>query len=271
MKLRWTSIPVALGLLLFAGGAARSAEKPTPADITKLIGQLGGDDKDASSAARKKLAEIGLPALASLRKVIFETKAAAQRKDVESVVKQITTKAQKDLEDRLVKIKAKGAMVQQITEKSLARLFPAYLFFSVRFQLYPVAVRPRAPLLAQNLFIIDKDGQMDHVTEFQAIHDFFTQNVGKVLKENEGKAPGRALLALWQELIQDGYYKFSIPDKEVRVGEGTSGIRVIARAIVKPENGNKGYLKVTLDFGLTGNLRGIAREKTIYKGKRPKQ
>ena len=65
-----------------------------------------------------------------------------------------------------------------------------------------------------------------------------------------------------QELVQDGYYKFSIPSDGIKIGQAATGVKIVARAVVKAEKGNEGFLQVRLEYGLTGDLDKVARKHT---------
>jgi hypothetical protein len=91
-----------------------------------------------------------------------------------------------------------------------------------------------------------------------------------VLEEDEARIAASAWLRLVQEFMQDGYYKFSIPANELKVGPGKTGLVASGKAVVKPENGNKGEIRATLRFGMTGELEGVDDEKDVVKGKRPR-
>jgi hypothetical protein len=242
----------------------------TPDEVKKLVDGLGAASADVVGKVKKQLVELGPQAVAPVRAAAFTSNAEPVRRLASQIIEEIAKEAQKKLLIQLAKVKAQDAKVYRITDDALARVFPAHLVFAVRFPMYPVAVRPRAPLLARNLFIVDKEGQMDQVSDFKGINTFYTDNIRKVLTGKEVVNPARAWLVLAQELVQDGYFKFSIPGDAIRIGQAATGVRVIARAVIKEEKGNKGYLQVKLDFGLTGDLDTLAFEKEVTTGERPK-
>jgi hypothetical protein len=261
-------------LSLLPAGLVLAADQPralTPEEVKKLVDQLGTADAEVAKKLQAQLIELGPQALPPLRAAAFTSSAEPARRRAGDLIERIARDAQKKLEGRLAKINAKGAVVYRLTDDSLARVFPAYLVFAVRFPMYPVAVRPKAPLKAQNLFIMDKEGQMDHVTNMKELRTFCIDHIlGKVLKGSEAKNPARACLAMAQELVQDGYFKFSVPDEAVKIGQAATGVRVTARSLITPEKGNKGFIQIQLDFGLTGDLEALAMERTITTGQRPK-
>jgi hypothetical protein len=265
MSPRMTLAALTLGWALANPAGVRGAQ-PSKEQIQQLVGQLGSANGPVADKAGKRLAEIGMPALAAVRQAAFQDKDKRQRRQAEEVVQQIVRKTQAALEKRLGK-RTKSAVIYPLTNDALARVFPAFLVYAVR---YPLTVRPPAPLKAQNLFIVDADGQMDDVTDFKGLEDFFRANVGQGLRKAAVKDAAVAWLALSQELVQDGFFKFSVPDDAVKVGRARAGLQAVARAVVRPERGNQGYIQVTITFDMTGQLDSITEEKKIRTGTRPK-
>jgi hypothetical protein len=251
-------------------GANTLQEKATPEEIKKLVEQLGAASKDDRTRAEKRLVKIGPAALAALRETIFHTKDKALAQAARGVVERIGAGVHKELEGLLARRKAKGYTLARIKEEAVARTFPAHLAFVVRFRQYPAAVRPPAPLKVQNLFMVGKDGEPEQVTDFKSLHTFFRENLGKVLEEDEARHAARAWLRLVQEFYQDGYFKFSIPADGLKAGPAKTGVQAGGRAVVKPERGNKGAIRVTLRFGLTGELEAVDQEQDVLKGQRPR-
>jgi hypothetical protein len=263
-----------LGSVLFLsqGGAVRAAEeKATPEEVKHLVDQLGAASKESAARAKKRLGEIGPAALAALREAIARNRNNAAGKAAQAVVEEIGRQAQQTLAARLARVKVKGAILSRVTEEALAEVFPSHLFLAVRFPQYPVAVRPRPPLKTHNLFIVDKDGQMEHVTDFKGLEAFWREHIGRVLKEERARQSVRGWLALAQQFMQDGFYEFSIPEGDLKAAEVSTGIRAVGKAVIKPVNGNKGVIEVTITYAIDGFLdQVIENKKDIVIGKRPK-
>jgi hypothetical protein len=245
-------------------------EKAAPEDVKKLVEQLGAAGKDNRSRAEKRLVKIGPAALAALRETIFRAKDKALVQAARGVVDRIGDKVRKDLDGLLARRKAKGYTLDRVKEEAVARTFPAHLAFVIRFRQYPVAVRPVAPLKVQNLFLVGRDGEPEQVTDFKGLHAFFRENLGKVLEADDARYAARAWLRLVQEFYQDGFFQFSIPADSIKAGPAKTGVQAGGRAVVKPERGNKGGIRVTLRFGLTGELEAVDQEQNVQKGKRPR-
>src|SRR5438094_735826 len=83
-------------------------------------------------------------------------------------------------------------------------------------------------------------------------------NLGAVTNDKEAKDAVRAWLSVAQQLIQDGFYHFTIPDKEI-TGDKK---KMSGKAVVAPKGGNKGYLAVTLTFE-DGKLTSVQEENQV--------
>jgi hypothetical protein len=259
-----------LAWLVFGAGGIQAAwekAKATAEEIKKLVNDLGSANKGDVGRAKKRLAAIGPAALARLRQVIATNKGQPAAKAVRSVVVQIARQEQKKLEDQLARRKNKNAIVYPITDQSVGQTFPSHLILAVRFPLHPVAISPRAPLHSQNLFIVDKDGLLDQVTDFKGMEEFFRANTGTVTKASTARQVVRAWLAMSQELSQDGYYTF---EKKVEREPTKFGLKATGEAKVKPEMGNKGAIKVTIMFDIDGMLGEVQERKQLKAGRRPK-
>jgi hypothetical protein len=274
MSKRLPGLGLTWALLLLGLNGARAGDqaprKVTAEEIKKLVEQLVAAGKADRTRAEKRLVDVGPAAVAALRETIFQTKDKTLDKAARSVVDQIGQKVQKALEERLIRRKAKGYTLGRLKDDAVARAFPAHLVLSVRFRQYPTTVRPPAPLRVQNLFLVGKDGEPEHVTDFQILNTFFKDNLSKVLKESEAKNAAHAWLEMSQEFTQDGFFQFSISGKDLKVGPGKTGLQATGKAVVKPEKGNKGQIAVTLHFGLTGELEAVEEEKSVVQGKRPR-
>jgi hypothetical protein len=176
-------------------------------------------------------------------------------------------KAKKLVEARLAELKATRAVVTPVTDAEIAQTFPGWVFVAVRFPLWPVAVRPPAPLKSQNLFAV-KDGKPEHLTDSKGLEAFFKSRLGPVKTAARAITVTRAWLRLAQEFIQDGFYTFTIADSG-KVSED-KGISVFGQALVKPERGNKGELDANLVFDADGSLRAVHETNKVVPGIRPR-
>src|SRR5262249_53849055 len=242
---------IAVCALAVFGNPGRSG---TSEEIQKLVDQLGDKSADVQPKAAKELTDVGARALTPLRKAIFG-KDADLAKRARAVLDGIYKKELKSFESKLAKLKPEGAIISLITDDPVAQIFPGEIFFSVRFRQYPVALRPPAGLKQHNLFIWDKDSQ-HHFTGTKELMNYFIENTSGAPAGAGAKQFARAWLRLTQEFDQDGFFHFTIPDDEIKTGAGAD-LLITARALVKPEMGNKGEILVVLSFDLTNKLEKI--------------
>lgn len=165
---------------------------------------------------------------------------------------------------------AKGGQVIPITEDSLTRVFPGHRFYVLRFRQYPVSLVPPEPLKANNLFVVKPDGSVEHIADTTALERFFRATLAPVRTEIEAKAAAKAWLRLTQELRQDGFFQFSVPEGSLRIARAaTGGRRVTGRAVVDPRGGNQGEIVASLTFDQAGKLANVSETATIKRGIRP--
>src|SRR5207253_4817790 len=89
-------------------------------------------------------------------------------------------------------------------------------------------------------------------------------HLGEVKSDDQAKGAVRAWLALSQQFVQDGFFQFTIPEKEI---VGDAG-KITGKAVVEPKGGNKGFLAVTLTFS-DGKLTEVKEENKVQAGVRP--
>jgi hypothetical protein len=147
---------------------------------------------------------------------------------------------------------------------ALGRTFPGRLFFSVIFRQHPVARLAPEPLKSQNVFVVDKEGSVEHFTNSKDLEKFCGSLLAAVDNDEKAKDAVRAWLAVSQQFVQDGFYQFTIPDKEIA---GDSH-KMTGKAVVEPKGGNKGYLAVTMTFE-DGRLAKVEEENKVKPGVRP--
>jgi hypothetical protein len=180
--------------------------------------------------------------------------------DIQKQIQELATKEQAVRE----KAMSMGAMLTRVDDESLTFAFPATQFYAVIFRQFPVGRRPPDPLHNQNLFIVSK-GDTLHVTDTMEMEKFFKGKVKGVKDEFSAKNAARAWLSLSQQLKQDGFYRFVIPDEFLKWD--ASDRQATGKAEVK--RGGNGDISVTLSFDEDGNLARVAEEVKIRPGPRP--
>src|SRR5262249_51568929 len=115
-----------------------------------------------------------------------------------------------------------------------------------------------------NVFIVGKDGGVEHLTSSKQLEKFFREHLRPVKNDKAAKDAVRAWLIVSQQFFQDGFYQFTIPGKGL-TGDAT---KASGKAVVEPKGGNKGQLAVTMTFE-NGKLAKVEEENTVKPGVRP--
>lgn len=163
----------------------------------------------------------------------------------------------------------RGTIVPVLDER-LRRTLPEYAFYALRFRQYPVALRPPESLKASNLLAVGKDDSVTVLVDPPALENFFRSALPPVTTEAQARAVVGVWLRLSEELAQDGFFAFSIPEDSVRVGpEASGGRRVTGKAVVAPHAGDRGEIDATLIFDPRGQLVSVTETRNIKRGIRP--
>jgi hypothetical protein len=178
-------------------------------------------------------------------------------------------KAKMLVEERLRELKAANAQVVPITAEAVTKMFPENVFVVVSFRQWPVAIKPPAPLKSRNLFIVTKEGKLEHMTDAQGLSPFFLKNIENTTTREEAKEAVKCWLLLTQEFFQDGFYKFTLA--EPRLSEKDGRLEIHGEAQVVPERGNKGEITVDMAFDLAaGRVKKLDGLSKVVPGIRPR-
>jgi hypothetical protein len=180
-------------------------------------------------------------------------------------------KAKQLVEEFLAKAKAEGAKVEVITDTSeLAKVFRDHQFVAVHVSEWPIPRQPPKPLQMRNLFVVDKDGKLLHLTDAKGLEKFFTDNLPQLKPGTNKNDVVEVWLRLSQEFVQDGYYKFKF-NRDTRKNKVSDAGDEIWSAVteVVPEGGNKGQLSAELWFKM-GMLTRVVEKNDVVRGIRPK-
>jgi FkbM family methyltransferase len=154
-----------------------------------------------------------------------------------------------------------------LTDAAVARTFPEHRFFIVQFRQHPVVRVPPAPLKAQNLFAVTKEGKVRHLTDPKGLQAFFRTELSPVKEEAPAKDSAEAWLRLREEFTQDGFFKFAIPKEALKAVQ--SGGRWKASGKVVVVQGGKGEISGDLTFTDAGKLAKVDETSTVKPGVRP--
>ena len=165
---------------------------------------------------------------------------------------------------------AERGQIVSLKDDSLAREFPGYSFYVLRFKKYPVARVPPEPLKLNNLFIVKPDGAIEHIVEPEALKKLFRTALIPVTTQARARDATKAWLQLSQQFYQDGFFHFSIPEDSIRIAATDSGgLEVSGKAIVNQQGGNAGEIGASLTFDRAGVLTNVSESVQIHRGIRP--
>jgi len=177
-------------------------------------------------------------------------------------------KAEKQIREQFKPLqKPDGPPLMAISDGALSRSFPEELFLAVVFRQYPVARVPSEPLKPHNLFAVQRDGKIQHMTNTKELEAFFRSHIRPVGDEGAAKDAVRAWLQLSAELKQDGYFKFSVPADAVTVAMDKKERKASGKGVVT--EGGKGEFSATLRFDAEGKLTRVEETAQIKAGVRP--
>jgi len=155
----------------------------------------------------------------------------------------------------------------RLIEKSLTRTFPEQRFFVLRFRQYPVARMPPKPLAANNLFAVNQNGRVSHLTDTKELENFFRAEMSRVTGVEAAKEAVKAWLRLSEEFKQDGFFEFSIPEDTLAARALPEGWSASGRVLVT--QGGKGEIVADLTFAADGKLVNVQEKSTVKPGVRP--
>jgi hypothetical protein len=177
-------------------------------------------------------------------------------------------KAQKRVQEELATLKGADGKVQYVEGDVLGRVFPEYLFFSVLYRQFPVAVLPPPPLKGSNVFAVPKgEGKIRLLTDTKELESFFRDALKPVHGADQAKDVARAWLQLSPIFLQDGYYKFSLMDESIRVAEEKTGMKASGKVVVMA--GGSGTIDATVTFDDAGKLAAVDQVVKVRRGPRP--
>lgn len=166
---------------------------------------------------------------------------------------------------------------------TLKKIFPASVLYVLRFPQWPVAMAPVPPLGNNNIFVISKEAKdasavkdardsKDLVLLTDVNEDSLKQFLMKTVtatSEAGAETAVEASLALTQELVQDGMFKFAIDQSSVKATKSGAGLKATGQVNVAPAGGNSGSITVNLLFTEKGALAEFKKEVNLVAGMRP--
>ena len=178
--------------------------------------------------------------------------------------------AEKAIRDKFEPLKnADDKLLVRITDDAVARALPGRVVFAAVFPQYPVARLAPEPLKLQNVFVVDNDGKVEHVTDAKGLEKLFRSALAPVKDDGAAKDAAQAWLRLSEELHQDKFYQFAIPEKDLAAEKEKDGRKVTGKAVVEPKGGNQGQIDVALVFDADGRLVKADEKADLKPGIRP--
>jgi len=177
--------------------------------------------------------------------------------------------ARKAVDAYLKKNVAQTAKVEMIRDDALAGLFPKHQFATAFFRLFPVPIRPPKGMKSSNVLAVPDEGELELLTGPDDLKAFFAKNLPAIKDDQAGKTMVHAWLRLSYEFSQDGFYRFSIPDKEIAARADGDTREFSGKAVVEPTGGNKGEITTTL-FVVKQKLDRVEEQRKVFPGPRPR-
>ena len=182
----------------------------------------------------------------------------------------VAAQARKKVEADVQNAGGKRAVIQLVDDADLAGLFAKHRFVTARFPLWPVAIAPPKGLKSSNVFAVPDEGEPVVMTDPDSLKSFFAKNLLPIKDEAGGKSMTRAWLRLSYEFAQDGFFKFAVPDKEIKSLGESDGVRSFTgKAVVEQTGGNKGDITATL-FVVGNKLNKVEEKRNVIAGPRPR-
>jgi hypothetical protein len=152
--------------------------------------------------------------------------------------------------------------------ESIAKSIPGKLFYVLRFRQWPIAIALPPPLAANNIFVVDKNAQVELITSIENLKKLMQRNVHGIVDVTAARRVVKSWLLLSQELAQDGMYQFEIPESGIARLESHELI-MCGKASVKPIGGNSGEINATICFSQNGDISLIKETQNLLQGMRP--
>lgn len=254
----------AISVALAAGGKEALAALEELRDKPELLITA----EEAASPSLKEMGELGV---AELRRMRLEA--------VDEAVSQLQWGINgREKVQQWIASQTGGAGMQRmpgrltrVCDQAVREALPDRLMYTLVMRQFPVAVMPPEPLAAQNLFAVDAQGKVAHITSPTGLQEFLRVRMPAVMNEAAARRAIFTWLRLVQEFIQDGMLRFSIPADGIQVvkGQGIEALTATGKAVVEARRGDAGQITGTLVFDAEGHLVSARHEPQITSGIRP--
>lgn len=154
----------------------------------------------------------------------------------------------------------------------LKKAYPDSVFYVLRFPQWPVALEPPQPLGNNNLFVISKESKALSLVLTDVERDSLKHFLMASLKASSNQDATQAVeagLALGQELVQDGMFKFELDPSSLKCKKDGESLRASGRVNIVPQGGNSGTFDLDMQFDAKGKLIDCTQTVGINAGMRP--
>jgi hypothetical protein len=158
-----------------------------------------------------------------------------------------------------------GALVL-LKDDVFAKATPHQTFFTLRFRQFPVARPNPEGLSSSNVLVVDPQDKVQLIKDAKEL-EAFAKHTLTAKEAAAAKAAARTWLLLTSELIQDGFYKFQVPDDTLTVAQEEGKLIATGRLVVM--QGGMGELIAQLTFDAAGKLTAVTEKNMIKPGPRP--
>lgn len=195
--------------------------------------------------------------------LLSPTLRAGEKQQIPPTVK----KAETTVGDYLTKIGGnRGVQIQWIDNAAVRKVFPQATFFAVRYRQFPVGFAPPEGLSSSNVFAVSSKDKVTTLTTEEQLKKYYLSQVSmpKLGVDQQAKLAVISWLALTQELVQDGFYKFEILTEGIQVGKRNGkGRLIVAR-------GGNGEISVNVGLDVKGKPVSIGQQTKVIAGPRPR-
>ncbi|MFB3892860.1 MAG: hypothetical protein ACE15C_12635 [Phycisphaerae bacterium] len=253
--------------------------------VADTIGAIDANKPETLAAAQKALVDKGASIVPAVQAALpGSTGPARQALEGALVTLVWKTEPAKVIKDWVLSknkdFKAELPPAVMIVDDSLTKKFGDFRFYLIAYRSFPVAMMPPAPLAGRNIFILTRDGKVEHVTTADGLKKFFMGYFPAVASEDDCKDAVNAWLRLSTEIHSDGMMRFAFPQDRIKVTKTDNGWEATGTATLgggagggplrpKPVAGDRGTLDVAITFDAKGKITNIAEEVNIQAGMRP--
>ena len=153
-----------------------------------------------------------------------------------------------------------------ITTDALTATFPHYLFYNLRYPVWPLELVPPRPLSSSNVIAVSPRGFVSVLTKPDVMQTFFNAN------RHRAQTDPQTILLAWLDLTwifsEDGFFQFSV-GQAIQVARQDDDWIASGKDLVQPRGGDEGEIDVTLTIAPRGRILSADETRNIHTGIRP--